>query len=145
MNERQKINFERIANGEPLLPPVNQQEMMQVKLNERINESRDNNLEIANVEMTCDALNFNESFFPECYDRSGGTSCMHVLYFGEIRSGIVKMPLYKGLLDLYLQKEMPISVTGSGDIDIVEDDDYYELFITGDCSITITSAGADEE
>lgn len=42
MNERQLINFERMANDEPLLyPPLNQKELAQHKLNERINNSRE--------------------------------------------------------------------------------------------------------
>lgn len=167
MNERQRINFERIANGEPLLPPVNQQEIMQVKLNERINESRGGgggDFTTAEVTFVKDE-NYQGRFstydfaVPMCEDYSDVPESPFdgaVFVYSSIIALIsdfgldtitITVPLFKGIFatEILMYEGFDpnyISLTGDARIDNL--DGGLLLLITGDCTITLSGGGQED-
>lgn len=157
MNERRLINFERMANNQPLLyPPLNEQEVKQHKLNERINQSRSGGGDFTTAKVI---LDFTENFRPSAALVSAGTYRIGFVYLydgegfatlvcddsdnfhpdgGSLETDI-DVPLYKG------SAFFPITFLSGFQSDYISFDGSVEVFgegllITGDCTITLSGA-----
>lgn len=158
MNERQLINFERMADNQPLLyPPLNEQEVKQHKLNERINQSRGGGggdfttakVTLKKTDNYVGAMGTYKIPFPFVWegeyasglivDQDGG-----IFYYDEswTDTAEIYVPLFKGIAFINVIASSgfnPSYISCSGNAQY--NPEGPDILIAGDCTITLSGGG----
>ena len=161
MNERQLINFERMADNQPLLyPPLNEQEVKQHKLNERINQSRGGGggdfttakVTLKKTDGYMGSIGTYQIPFPfawEGWEGEGSGLIVeqdgNIFYYDEswTDTAEIYVPLFKGMafINVFVVSSgfNPSYISCSGDAQF--DPEGPAILIAGDCTITLSGGG----